>query len=160
MFKKILVPYDGSEHAKNAFKMAKGLALEDPEAAITVLNIISAATIDPNDTPGSDVETIGGVPMQFVDYDVYKGIVEKAFAKARKDIEVSLGSELNGLDGRVTIDAIADSSPAEGITSYASKHDVDLIIMGRRGLGALRGMLGSVSFGVLRSTDIPVMTVK
>lgn len=33
-------------------------------------------------------------------------------------------------------------------------------IMGRRGLGALRGMLGSVSFGVLRSVDVPVLTVK
>ena len=32
--------------------------------------------------------------------------------------------------------------------------------LGRRGLGALRGMLGSVSFGVLRSVDVPVLTVK
>ena len=32
--------------------------------------------------------------------------------------------------------------------------------MGRRGLGAIRGMLGSVSFGVLRATDVPVLTVK
>ena len=35
-----------------------------------------------------------------------------------------------------------------------------LVVMGRRGLGALRGRIGSVSFGVLRSVDVPVLTVK
>lgn len=31
---------------------------------------------------------------------------------------------------------------------------------GRHALGALRGMLGSVSYGVLRSVEVPVLTVK
>jgi nucleotide-binding universal stress UspA family protein len=159
MFKNILVPFDGSEHAKNAYEMAKDLAMEDPEAKVYVLNIVSAASIDPNDT-NTDVATIGGVPMQFVDYDVYKNIVEKAFEKAREDIKTALGAELDELGERVVVDAVADSSPVNGITEYADNHDCDLIVMGRRGLGALRGMLGSVSYGVLRSTDVPVMTVK
>lgn len=46
------------------------------------------------------------------------------------------------------------------LSRYAEEHDCDLIVMGRRGLGAIRGMLGSVSFGVLRATDVPVLTVK
>ena len=32
--------------------------------------------------------------------------------------------------------------------------------MGRRGLGAFRGALGSVSYGILRATDVPVLTIK
>ena len=35
-----------------------------------------------------------------------------------------------------------------------------MIAMGSRGLGALRGMIGSVSFAVLRSSQIPVLIVK
>ena len=46
------------------------------------------------------------------------------------------------------------------LADYAKHHDVDLIVMGRRGLGAIRGMLGSVSYSLLRETDIPVLTVK
>ena len=32
--------------------------------------------------------------------------------------------------------------------------------MRSRGLGVLRGMLGSVSYGVLRSAEIPVLVAK
>ena len=41
-----------------------------------------------------------------------------------------------------------------------TSRDIDLVVMGRRGLGALRGMLGSVDFGVLRSVEVPILTVK
>ena len=60
----------------------------------------------------------------------------------------------------VTIDVVAGTAPAEALARYADKNGCDLIVMGRRGLGAIRGMLGSVSFGLLRSTDVPVLTVK
>ena len=58
------------------------------------------------------------------------------------------------------MEAQLSPSPVDGISAYASEHDCDLIVMGRRGLGALRGMLGSVSYGVLRTAEIPVLTVK
>ena len=53
-----------------------------------------------------------------------------------------------------------DLDGRDALVYYAKKHDADLIVMGRRGLGGLRGMLGSVSYGVLHGADIPVLTVK
>lgn len=61
---------------------------------------------------------------------------------------------------QVVTDAIISASPVEGIAEYVERQGIDLVVMGRRGLGALRGMLGSVSFGVLRSVEVPVLTVK
>ena len=61
---------------------------------------------------------------------------------------------------KIVADAVISNSPVEGIAEYVKSHDIDLVVMGRRGLGALRGMIGSVSFGVLRSVDVPVLTVK
>lgn len=51
--------------------------------------------------------------------------------------------------------------PAETITEYAKEIDADLIIMGSRGLGLVRGvLLGSVSKYVLEHTKCPVLIVK
>ena len=63
--------------------------------------------------------------------------------------------------------AIADPATYERLMDSVVKNAcadaqeiIDLVVMGRRGLGALRGMIGSVSFGVLRSVDVPVLTGK
>ena len=73
----------------------------------------------------------------------------------------SIGDALDDIDtSKIQIEAVAHPSPVHGIIDYADEHDCDIIVMGRRGLGAVRGLLGSVSYGVLRSIDIPVMTVK
>lgn len=51
--------------------------------------------------------------------------------------------------------------PADTITEYAKEIDADLIIMGSRGLGLVRGvLLGSVSKYVLEHTKCPVLIVK
>jgi nucleotide-binding universal stress UspA family protein len=50
---------------------------------------------------------------------------------------------------------------ADEIVEAAGRPDVDLVVVGARGLGALeRVLLGSVSEGVLRHADRPVLIVK
>jgi len=51
--------------------------------------------------------------------------------------------------------------PAEQIIDFAEKRPCDLIILGCRGFGPLRGIIiGSVSQKVLYSTQCPVLIVK
>src|SRR5699024_9243181 len=51
--------------------------------------------------------------------------------------------------------------PAQSIMNYAHTKDIDLIIIGSRGLGAFKGMmLGSVSNRVTQQSDIHVMVIK
>ena len=51
-------------------------------------------------------------------------------------------------------------NPRDIICDYAKENDIDLIVMGRRGLSGIRGALGSVSTAVLRGTDLPVLVIK
>ena len=56
---------------------------------------------------------------------------------------------------------IASGDPAQSIIDVASRGGCDAIIMGARGLGALRGaLLGSVSQRVVQNAPMPVTIVK
>jgi nucleotide-binding universal stress UspA family protein len=54
---------------------------------------------------------------------------------------------------------IAEGGAAWHITNWANEHDVDLIVMGTRGLGNVRGLLmGSVAAKVIHDAACPVWT--
>lgn len=51
--------------------------------------------------------------------------------------------------------------PAEAITAAVDRHQIDLIVMGSTGMGALaRLFLGSVAMAVAQESKIPVTLVK
>ena len=51
--------------------------------------------------------------------------------------------------------------PVEALTAAAATPDVGLVVVGARGLGTLgRLLLGSVSEGLLRHVDRPILIVK
>ncbi|HZP49046.1 MAG TPA: universal stress protein [Vicinamibacterales bacterium] len=56
---------------------------------------------------------------------------------------------------------LKSNSPAFTIIAYAKEHDVDLIIMGTHGRGAIAHLLmGSVAERVVRTAPCPVLTVR
>lgn len=156
MYSKIMVPYDGSEHAKHALEYAKGLAAG--EASIAVVHVVPSGVMGTDQI--GDAGSLDGVPFGMLDYAQYEGVVKAALEQAKERVVENLGDMLADMGDKATVDVIAGTSPAEALARYAEKNGCDLIVMGRRGLGAIRGMLGSVSFGVLRATEIPVLTVK
>jgi len=57
--------------------------------------------------------------------------------------------------------AILKGIPTEEILNYAEKNDIDLIMMGTKGLKGIEKLLiGSVAENVLRHSRIPVMIVQ
>lgn len=155
----VLVPYDGSDHAKRALEYAKGLAAIAGDACrVRVVHIMPSGLIDEKDL--DDGGSLEGVPVGLLDREEYQGLIDKALDRARKRVEEGLQDIIGDMGDSVIVDVVADPSAVNAIVYYAKKHDVDLIIMGRRGLGGLRGMLGSVSYGVLHGADVPVLTVK
>jgi nucleotide-binding universal stress UspA family protein len=56
---------------------------------------------------------------------------------------------------------VVEGDPVETILELARSHEVDLIVVGSRGLGAVKSLvLGSVSNAILHQADRPVLVAK
>lgn len=156
-FKNVVVAYDGSEQALAAVKKA-GEVVTDTEGA--VLHVVFVTT-NPNAQLPANFNTASFDPQQYLlsvedIMDLYNKTIEEETEKVRE----GLGGALDNLGDRTSIDVVPGYTPASDILAYADKISADLIVMGSRGLGAIRGVLGSVSYAVLRESPIPVLVIK
>lgn len=157
MYKKILVPYDKSVPAQHALVTAIELASGSESAFITALYVTDMMDFD--DATFEIAARMAGIPP-ISDEDAR--VARQNYFNAQKDA-VCKGIEELAVDLPDNVElevTIVGGHPAEVISKFVKDKDYDCIVMGRRGLGALRGALGSVSYAVLRSTDLPVLVVK
>lgn len=138
MMKNILVPVDGSEGSDRAVAEAIAMA-EICEAKLNFLYVANINQLAINaclsDAILEAVTKAGNV------------ILDRAMEMVPSGIEKEAYSETG--------------SPAVVILDFASSNDIDLIIMGSRGLGIVKGvLLGSVSQYVVEQAKCPVLVVK
>lgn len=157
-FSNILVPYDESEAAINALKEAVDLVKDNPEAEIHVMkvaappqNLVYASTTEQGF--GLSISSLANAEEFAAKVEAITDADDKALAQNVKEI-------LGDYVGHITIEVVYGVYTVDTILDQAEVNESDLICMGSRGLGAIRGMIGSVSYGVLRNADIPVLIVK
>lgn len=155
LYDNIMVPYDGSESAQAALAEAVRYAREDPGAALHIVQIVDTEqlVIEKLEKEGRNTPDELSSVLLHAHYD-------EALAEADAALRRQIGGLLKGLMNEITVDLLDETVPGEQIVAFADEHSCDLIVMGSRGLGVLRGMLGSVSYGVLRSAEIPVLVAK
>jgi len=139
MYKKILVPTDGSGFAKNAQRHALFLA-KVSGAEIIALSV-------------SENHFISGISLN-EEIEQLNQILTENCMKDLKEFE-----DMN--DGDIKISpVIKEGSPAKAILEVASEEDVDLIVVGSSGKSGFdRFILGSVSEKVVNSAKCPVLVV-
>jgi nucleotide-binding universal stress UspA family protein len=134
--REVVVGYDGSERAGAALAAARDVAASG--ATVTVLY---AFWIPPEVKHYEFFEDIAGS---------FKQSAEETLQSARAVFE---GSDLDvryvALDGRAE-DVLAD---------VARERGADLIVVGSRGLGRVRAMIGSSVLGLLHDAPCPVLVV-
>ena len=90
--------------------------------------------------------------------------MRQAFEEAEREAEERLARKVRlatrGLMNAVHTEVLNETNIGVQIVAYAAGHNIDLVIMGSRGLGGLRGILGSVSSFVLKEAQVPVLVVK
>ena len=156
-FKNILVPYDNSEHAKNALKEAISMAGEDAEAVIHVVEIAAP----PQDLVYSSINQTGfGMGVSVVSKGDFAEVVKERNEEQDKELQDNIADIVEGFPGTLTAEVIFGIYTIETIIDAVKHYDCDLIVMGSRGLGAIRGVLGSVSYAVLREAPMPVLVIK
>lgn len=155
LYDNIMVPYDGSASARAALSEAVRYAKDDPGLTLSIVQIVDTdqLAIDKLESEGRDEQTVASSAMLQRTYD---DVANDAIKKLHREIDPLL----RGLMNKVQIDLLQETQPGNQIVAYAFEHHCDLIVMGSRGLGVLRGMLGSVSNHVLRNASVPVLIVK
>jgi nucleotide-binding universal stress UspA family protein len=159
MYKKILVPLDGSELAECALPHAEELARgcgADEVILVSVTEQVHGRTRAPearelyhsSDEPG----------FQGAGAEVAVTFGRKERQAQRYLNRIAKGLEAKGLKLRTEV---FFWPPAEAITSYAERNGVDIIVMSSHGRsGPSRWAHGSVADKVLRMSGVPVLVVR
>ena len=142
MIKHIMLPYDKSEPANRAFEYALDLAKKYNSS----ISIVSCVSIQ--------------IPT-----DPYYGAAYIETTKLLKEDAVKSILKLESIleESKIPFksDVLEVTSITDSLVSYSESHNVDLIVIGSRGLGGFKKLLlGSVASGVSQHSKCPVLIVK
>ncbi|MFC4541321.1 universal stress protein [Halosolutus amylolyticus] len=136
-YENVLVPTDGSDHARTALRYGAEIAARH-DATLHLLSVVDEPTLG---------LAVGSTPT-----------ADRLEEQAREVLEEATSVATNaGVDDVET--AIEFGSVSREITSVADAADVDLVVMGTHGRTGLdQHLLGSVTERVLRTAPVPVLT--
>ncbi len=136
--RKILCPVDFSETSMNALKSAKELK-DIFSAEFEVMHVVPTHFIKERAAVGKDTDRI----------------TEELFNEARNELQRFLsdaGIEKSGI--------VEEGEPFKKIASFSAENNIELIVIGARGLSFIKEMLiGSVTDAVLKSSPCPVLLI-
>ena len=155
MFKKILVPLDGSEHSLRALTIAIQIAKKFG-GKITLIHVYSV-TIRPVIMPEPTTLTPPMIPAM-TPAEVSKAVeaTRKAGASILADGEQKVKAK------EVQVETILrEGHTVQEIVKTAKEGKFDLIVIGGRGISKIRELLlGSVTDGVIHHAPCPVLVIK
>lgn len=145
MFKRVLVPLDGSRRAERAIPVAARIARE-ANGSLVLLRVVSMAT---ELWPYVDLETAHS-----------QIVIETELFEAAEYLR-SRAAALPELEG-VSVDTVVVHGPtASTILSVALSHGIDLITLCSRSYtGMTRWVMGSIADKVARHSAVPVLVLR
>ena len=143
---RIVVPFDGSEQSKKAVETAVTIAKQDKSIELNVITVV-------------DVPLSRYYGSHSYNTDSAREI-ELAELSAAKEALSVLEESLKSIPNKSKT-FLLEGNPAATIVDFIKENDVDLVVMGSRGLSGFKEMfLGSVSHNVVQKSPCPVFIVK
>lgn len=158
--KRILLAYDGSESSKTAISKIESFITQNKDIEFCLLSISNITNPYTNAMMQRNIKDkeVKEIQKQH-DMKVKKEQVDRI---QRQLDEVKKEFEEKGVRVKIEVSMIeGNHNPGENICEYAVSNDVDMIIVGSRGLGNVKKVvLGSVSNYIVNHSNIPVLVVK
>ena len=147
LFKKVLVPLDGSAIAADALASAGALA-RCSNAKLVLLRVVKPVPmilVDP------------GLPLMYPPPIPDDVVTDRLVDEAKEQLAdvAARTAETTGVN--VESHVVVESSAAHGIINFARGNEVDVIAMSVHGRGASRLLIGSVADKVLRGSGLPIL---
>lgn len=147
MINRILVTTDGSAASNRAVGLAATMTVKH-DASLYLLNVIREMQLPPELKKMAKVENIGQARHDVLDF-----VAEKILGDAERRAKSKGAKQVRK--------TTAQGDPATAIARYAQRNKIDLIVMGTRGLGNVKGMLmGSVSRKVANACNVNLLLVR
>jgi nucleotide-binding universal stress UspA family protein len=139
MYAEILVPTDGSPASDAAIEHAIDLA-DRYDARLHALYVVDGAAY-------SSLEAGAEVVVEALESEGEEATGRVADAAADAGVEC--------------VTSVRSGTAYRSIHDYVDEHDIDVVVMGTHGRKGLdRYLLGSVTERVVRTSDVPVLTVR
>lgn len=153
MFRKILVPLDGSEHSLKALEEAAQIA----KISSGKITLINAYSVQPMMMPEPSASGYSGMPI-FTGAEVSR-ITEAAQKSGNKILQD--GEQRISATGVQVEKMLVEGHTVQEIVRAANEGNFDLIVIGARGISHFREMfLGSVTDGVIHHAHCAVLVIK
>jgi nucleotide-binding universal stress UspA family protein len=154
MYRKIMVPLDGSELAECGLPHVEAIARGCGVGEVVFVRAVEHVHLPSG--PFTDVSTI----FTEEDAEQTRKHLDAGNKSAAQDYLAQVASRVK-LDGIKVQTEILSGNVAESLADYATNNDVDLIIIATHGRsGVSRWVWGSIADRLLRSACVPVLMVR
>jgi nucleotide-binding universal stress UspA family protein len=132
MYKRILVPLDGSKLAEKTLMFTTEMLKRMPGVEVVLMHVCD--------------------PQEGSMKPMHKAYLEQMVETTRKCLDWTVSIQLKS--------KLTAGYPAEKIVHYSQNHKIDLIIMATHGRSGInRWAMGSVAYKVMRSEEVPVFLI-
>jgi nucleotide-binding universal stress UspA family protein len=169
MFRKILVPLDGSQLSETVLPAVEEI-IGDTNAEVTLLTVadspapIGAVSVEPGSVRDVVTAPTAVEPTLEQRVVIREGETQpQAEQRIKDELDTYFAGSARGLDalGTLTSRKVLFGDPVDTIVDYAKQERFDLIAMATHGhSGLARLFAGSVASRVLESADLPVLLVR
>ena len=150
MYKKIMVPLDGSDLAECVFVHVEAIITSFKSKEVVLVRVVNPVRL-PISVPAQG-------NFGFTEKDRHQ--LDANRKKAAKEYLEKTTASLN-IPGTVINYDVLEGNPANMLADYAAENEMDLIVIASHGRsGISRWVMGSVAERIVRTSCVPVMMVR